>query len=251
MRARHRERPKPSISMRHPPAPVARFLSRARRRVRVPRARRRVRVPRARRRLLSLPRQFTLRAHQPFAHLDPHPTLNLQRARTRPRVLQRLRQRRSRVFHVRPVLRLHRAHHVVPRLQLPSQRLHAPRERRARITHAHHGSRARRCAPMCVDAPYRVRNAARTVPTTRARASRVRAAMGKPWLEGFQFAMYLAVPIALTASFALLPGNLERVIRDVRASRSRASCVHASFVARRLSLVVARELTDRASSSSS
>lgn len=148
MRARHRERLKPSISMRHPPAPVARFLSRARRRVRVPRARRRVRVPRARRRLLSLPRQFTLRAHQPFAHLDPHPTLNLQRARTRPRVLQRLRQRRSRVFHVRPALRLHRAHHVVPRLQLPSQRLHAPRERRARITHAHHGSRARRCAPM-------------------------------------------------------------------------------------------------------
>lgn len=43
--------------------------------------------------------------------------------------------------------------------------------------------------------------------------------MGKPWLEGFKFAVYLAVPIALTAAFALRPENLERVIRDVRGIR--------------------------------
>ena len=46
-----------------------------------------------------------------------------------------------------------------------------------------------------------------------------RGVMGKPWLEGFKFAVYLAVPIALTAAFALRPENLERVIRDVRGIR--------------------------------
>ena len=40
--------------------------------------------------------------------------------------------------------------------------------------------------------------------------------MGKPWLEGFKFATYLAVPIALTVTFAFNPDNLNRVIRDVR-----------------------------------
>ncbi len=40
--------------------------------------------------------------------------------------------------------------------------------------------------------------------------------MGKPWLEGFKFATYLAVPIALTVTFAFDPDNLNRVIRDVR-----------------------------------
>ena len=42
--------------------------------------------------------------------------------------------------------------------------------------------------------------------------------MGKPWLEGFKFATYLAVPIALTVTFAFNPDNLNGVIRDVRRS---------------------------------
>ena len=46
--------------------------------------------------------------------------------------------------------------------------------------------------------------------------SAARAGMGKPWLEGFKFATYLAVPIALTVTFAFNPDNLNRVIRDVR-----------------------------------
>jgi len=41
--------------------------------------------------------------------------------------------------------------------------------------------------------------------------------MGKPWLEGFKFFTYLAVPIALTATFAVNPENLESIIRNVRA----------------------------------
>ena len=40
--------------------------------------------------------------------------------------------------------------------------------------------------------------------------------MGKPWLEGFKFATYLAVPIALTVTFAFNPDNLNGIIRDVR-----------------------------------
>jgi hypothetical protein len=40
--------------------------------------------------------------------------------------------------------------------------------------------------------------------------------MGKPWLEGFKFFTYLAVPIALTATFAVNPENLESIIRNVR-----------------------------------
>jgi hypothetical protein len=42
-------------------------------------------------------------------------------------------------------------------------------------------------------------------------------AMGKAWLEGFKFSVYLAVPVALTAAFAVNPENLEAVIRNVRA----------------------------------
>lgn len=42
--------------------------------------------------------------------------------------------------------------------------------------------------------------------------------MGKPWLEGFKFATYLAVPIALTVTFAFNPDNLNGIIRDVRVS---------------------------------
>jgi hypothetical protein len=46
--------------------------------------------------------------------------------------------------------------------------------------------------------------------------------MGKAWLEGFKFSVYLAVPVALTAAFAVNPENLEAVIRNVRAcARSR------------------------------
>ncbi|OUS49416.1 hypothetical protein BE221DRAFT_65327, partial [Ostreococcus tauri] len=59
---------------------------------------------------------------------------------------------------------------------------------------------------------------ATSIDVSRACPSRPRDArgvMGKPWLEGFKFAVYLAVPIALTAAFALRPENLERVIRDV------------------------------------
>ena len=41
--------------------------------------------------------------------------------------------------------------------------------------------------------------------------------MGKAWLEGFKFSVYLAVPVALTAAFAVNPENLEAVIRNVRA----------------------------------
>ena len=44
--------------------------------------------------------------------------------------------------------------------------------------------------------------------------------MGRPWLEAFKFATYLAVPIALTATFALNPANLNGVIRNVRRVRS-------------------------------
>lgn len=40
--------------------------------------------------------------------------------------------------------------------------------------------------------------------------------MGKAWLEGFKFSVYLAVPVALTAAFAVNPENLEAVIRNVR-----------------------------------
>jgi len=40
--------------------------------------------------------------------------------------------------------------------------------------------------------------------------------MGRPWLEAFKFATYLAVPIALTVTFAFNPDNLNVVIRDVR-----------------------------------
>ena len=46
-----------------------------------------------------------------------------------------------------------------------------------------------------------------------------RASMGRPWLEAFKFATYLAVPIALTVTFAFDPDNLNRVIRDVRHHR--------------------------------
>ena len=42
--------------------------------------------------------------------------------------------------------------------------------------------------------------------------------MGKPWLEGFKFATYLAVPIALTVTFAFNPDNLNGIIRNVRRS---------------------------------
>ena len=42
--------------------------------------------------------------------------------------------------------------------------------------------------------------------------------MGKPWLEGFKFATYLAVPIALTVTFAFNPDNLNGIIRNVRVS---------------------------------
>lgn len=38
--------------------------------------------------------------------------------------------------------------------------------------------------------------------------------MGKPWLEGFKFATYLAVPIALTVTFAFNPDNLNGIIRN-------------------------------------
>ena len=44
--------------------------------------------------------------------------------------------------------------------------------------------------------------------------------MGRPWLEAFKFATYLAVPIALTATFALNPANLNGVIRNVRKVRA-------------------------------
>ena len=44
--------------------------------------------------------------------------------------------------------------------------------------------------------------------------------MGRPWLEAFKFATYLAVPIALTATFALDPANLNGVIRNVRQVRA-------------------------------
>jgi len=40
--------------------------------------------------------------------------------------------------------------------------------------------------------------------------------MGKAWLEGFKFSVYLAVPVALTAAFAVNPENLEAVIRNRR-----------------------------------
>ena len=46
-------------------------------------------------------------------------------------------------------------------------------------------------------------------------------AMGKAWLEGFKFSVYLAVPVALTAAFAVNPENLEAVIRNVRARARR------------------------------
>jgi len=48
------------------------------------------------------------------------------------------------------------------------------------------------------------------------RSRRPPASMGKAWLEGFKFSVYLAVPVALTAAFAVNPENLEAVIRNVR-----------------------------------
>ena len=45
--------------------------------------------------------------------------------------------------------------------------------------------------------------------------------MGKPWLEGFKFATYLAVPIALTVTFAFNPDNLNGIIRNVRRTKTR------------------------------
>ena len=40
--------------------------------------------------------------------------------------------------------------------------------------------------------------------------------MGKPWLEGFKFSLYVALPIALTLTFATNPENLRRIIENVR-----------------------------------
>ena len=37
--------------------------------------------------------------------------------------------------------------------------------------------------------------------------------MGKPWLEGFKFATYLSIPIAMTVAFAANPENLETIIK--------------------------------------
>ena len=56
--------------------------------------------------------------------------------------------------------------------------------------------------------------------------------MCKPWLEGFKFATYLAVQIALTVTFAFNPDNLNGIIRNVRVVRVGRDAARATRYAR-------------------